>query len=73
MDGDDVIDNQTDSQSDVWSEWLLHRWKAAQYPDTHEKIANSPIANYSERNLIVYLNAVKPVARIPTEPPGIPR
>jgi arsenite methyltransferase len=30
---------------------LLHRWKAAQYPDTHEKIANSPIANYSERNL----------------------
>jgi arsenite methyltransferase len=30
---------------------LLHRWKAAQYPATPEKIANSPIANYSERNL----------------------
>jgi ubiquinone/menaquinone biosynthesis C-methylase UbiE len=31
---------------------LLHRWKAAQYPDTEEKIRNSPIANYSERDLI---------------------
>jgi arsenite methyltransferase len=30
---------------------LLHRWKAAQYPDTPEKIASSPIANYSERTL----------------------
>lgn len=34
---------------------LLHRWKAAQYPDTHEKIANSPIANYSERNLFEFV------------------
>jgi SAM-dependent methyltransferase len=31
---------------------LLHRWKAAQYPDTAEKIRESPIANYSERDLI---------------------
>ena len=31
---------------------LLHRWKSAQYPDTQEKIRNSPIANYSERDLI---------------------
>lgn len=31
---------------------LLHRWKAAQYPDTAEKIRQSPIANYSERDLI---------------------
>lgn len=31
---------------------LLHRWKAAQYPDTAEKIRKSPIANYSERDLI---------------------
>ena len=30
---------------------LLHRWKAAQFPDTHEKIAASPIANFSERTL----------------------
>lgn len=31
---------------------LLHRWKAAQFPDTAEKIRESPIANYSERDLI---------------------
>lgn len=31
---------------------LLHRWKAAQYPDTEEKILKSPIANYSERDMI---------------------
>lgn len=31
---------------------LLHRWKAAQYPDTADKIRQSPIANYSERDLI---------------------
>lgn len=31
---------------------LLHRWKAAQYPDTEEKIHASPIANYSERDLL---------------------
>lgn len=30
---------------------LIHRWKAAQYPDTPQKIAASPIANYSERTL----------------------
>ena len=30
---------------------LLHRWKAAQFPDTMAKIAESPIANYSERTL----------------------
>lgn len=31
---------------------LLHRWKSAQFPDTEEKIRSSPIANYSERDLI---------------------
>jgi arsenite methyltransferase len=30
---------------------LLHRWKAAQFPDTLEKVAASPITNYSERTL----------------------
>jgi predicted deacylase len=30
---------------------LLHRWKAAQFPDTPEKLAASPIANFSERTL----------------------
>jgi arsenite methyltransferase len=31
---------------------LLHRWKVAQFPDTAEDIRKSPIANYSERDLI---------------------
>lgn len=31
---------------------LLHRWKASQFPDTTEKLALSPIANYSERDLL---------------------
>ena len=31
---------------------LLHRWKAAQYPDTEAKILQSPIANYSERDML---------------------
>lgn len=36
---------------------LLHRWKAAQYPDTEEKILASPIANYSERDMIRFAQA----------------
>jgi arsenite methyltransferase len=31
---------------------LLHRWKAAQFPDTEEACAKSPIVNYSERDLL---------------------
>lgn len=31
---------------------LLHRWKSAQFPDTEEKISESPIANYGERDLV---------------------
>jgi arsenite methyltransferase len=31
---------------------LLHRWKAAQFPDTEEACKKSPIANYSERDLL---------------------
>ncbi len=31
---------------------LLHRWKAAQFPDSAEKISASPIANYCERDLL---------------------
>jgi hypothetical protein len=30
----------------------LHRWKAAQFPDTAEKCAASAIANFSERDLL---------------------
>jgi ubiquinone/menaquinone biosynthesis C-methylase UbiE len=31
---------------------LLHRWKAAQFADTEEAQAKSPIENYSERDLV---------------------
>jgi ubiquinone/menaquinone biosynthesis C-methylase UbiE len=34
---------------------LLHRWKAAQFPDTEEQCANSPIVNYSERDLLNFV------------------
>jgi arsenite methyltransferase len=34
---------------------LLHRWKAAQYPDNQEAISNSPLVNYSERNLFEFV------------------
>lgn len=33
---------------------LLHRWKAAQFPDSLEELANNPIANYSERDMLGY-------------------
>ena len=31
---------------------LIHRWKAAQMPDTLEKMAANPLTNYSERDLL---------------------
>ena len=31
---------------------LIHRWRAAQFPDTVEKIAASPLTNYTERDLV---------------------
>jgi arsenite methyltransferase len=34
---------------------LLYRWKAAQFPDTAEKITKSPIVNYSERDLVRFV------------------
>jgi arsenite methyltransferase len=34
---------------------LLHRWRAAQFPDTDEKRALSPIVNYSERDLLSFI------------------
>jgi ubiquinone/menaquinone biosynthesis C-methylase UbiE len=36
---------------------LLHRWKAAQFPDTPEKLAASPITNFSERTLLELASA----------------
>jgi arsenite methyltransferase len=34
---------------------LLHRWKSAQFPDTEELCAESPITNYSERDLLNFV------------------
>jgi len=34
---------------------LLHRWKAEQFPDTKEKMSQSPIANYTERDLLHFV------------------
>lgn len=31
---------------------LLHRWKSIQYPDTLDKILQSPLTSYSERDLV---------------------
>lgn len=36
---------------------LLHRWKSAQFPDTEEACAQSPIVNYSERDLLNVIRA----------------
>jgi ubiquinone/menaquinone biosynthesis C-methylase UbiE len=36
---------------------LLHRWKAAQFPDTADGIASSPLVNYSERDLLDIVQA----------------
>ena len=37
---------------------LLHRWKAAQFPDTEALIATSPIASYGERDLLCWVQGV---------------
>jgi len=50
-----ILKNRVDAQVDGAHDRgldLLHRWKASQFPDTPEKIAQSPIANFSERDLI---------------------
>lgn len=39
----------------VWS--LIHRWKAAQFPDTTAGMAASPITNFSERTLFESIRA----------------
>jgi hypothetical protein len=36
---------------------LLHRWKAAQFPDTEEQCAKNPIVNYSERDLLNFVRS----------------
>jgi len=50
-----VLKNRIDAQPSEYPDiglTLLHRWKAAQFPDTPEKIAQNPIANFSERDLL---------------------
>jgi arsenite methyltransferase len=44
-----VIDNQTDSQSDVWSEWLLHR-RHADDP-TFADVVRAEVERYADRVL----------------------
>lgn len=44
-----------DPQIALWP--LLHRWKAAQFPDTPEKMLASPLTNYTERTLFESLRA----------------
>ena len=34
---------------------LLHRWRATQFPDTPELMAQNPLTNYSERDLFRYV------------------
>ena len=36
---------------------LLHRWKAAQFPDTLEALMADPLSNYSERDLFGFFQA----------------
>ena len=48
-----LLDSQTAAPDPVLT--LVHRWKAAQFPDTPEKLAASPIANYSERDLLGFV------------------
>ena len=45
--------NRETEQHEVLS--LPHRWQAAQFPDTTERLVASPIANFSERDLLGYL------------------
>jgi SAM-dependent methyltransferase len=39
----------------VWS--LIHRWKAAQFPDSPQGMAANPISNFSERTLFESIRA----------------
>lgn len=34
---------------------LIHRWKAAQFPDTAEKVVKNPLVNFSERDLVRFV------------------
>ncbi len=46
-----VLDRRTEGQGDPILP-LLHRWKAAQYPDEEAALADTAITNYTERDFI---------------------
>lgn len=48
-----LLDSQSAPQDPILA--LVSRWKSAQFPDTPEKLASSPIANYSERDLLGFV------------------
>ncbi|HWX80466.1 MAG TPA: methyltransferase domain-containing protein [Steroidobacteraceae bacterium] len=50
------VDTETPQPPDQFLR-LLHRWKAAQFPDTEENCAKSPHVNYSERDLLNFVRA----------------
>lgn len=56
LDLKNLVDAQSPERHDRFMS-LLHRWKAAQFPDSKEKIAQSPIANYSERDLVRFAHS----------------
>lgn len=47
----DMVDSETPEARETSFMPLMHRWKAAQYPDTEEAIAQAPITSYTERDL----------------------
>ena len=36
---------------------LLHRWKSTQFPDNEEQMAKNPLTNYSERDLLRFVQS----------------
>lgn len=51
-----VVDAQSSESPDRFLP-LLHRWKAAQFPDTVERMSQSPLVNYSERDLVGFVRS----------------
>lgn len=46
-----VLDRRTPDNEDRLLP-LLHRWKSAQYPDSTERLEETPMTNYTERDLL---------------------
>jgi ubiquinone/menaquinone biosynthesis C-methylase UbiE len=46
-----AVDARTAQSGDAFLP-LLHRWKAAQFPDTEDGCARNPLVNFSERDLL---------------------